>query len=219
MKKNSTSLMILASILVVGLFLAFVLTTAAQSGRRGNKSTQVTPLPTPVADESPKPSPKPPKPRVELTVAVDDLDGFSRVPLSGQSAALQGCVDRLNESDSLRVVAVNRNTTRGEAVKKAKSGTDSYVVWIRIELDRMSATAGSNADIRDVFIEYVLFAPETAKVIGTGRSYPGQRNRSVIPNPRSGGLYGDYLYVQAGRETAEKILASLNLPTRPVIVR
>ncbi len=216
MKKNSSSLIAIASILVAGLFLAFVITAAAQSGRRGDKSTQITPQPTPVADEAPKPSPTPPKPRVYLTVAVDDSDGFSRVPLSGQSAALQGCVDRLNESNSIRVVAVNRDTSRGEAVKKAKNGTDSHVVWIRIELDRMSATTPANADIRDVFLEFVLFAPETGKVVSTGRTYPGQRNRSVIP---TGGIYGDYSYVQAGREAGEKILAALNLPTRPVIVR
>lgn len=208
--------MALASILAAGLFLAFVITAAAQSGRRGNKSTQVTPQPTPAAAEAPKPSPTPPKPRVLLSVAVDDVDGFSRVPLSGQSAALQGCIDRLNESNSIRVVAVTRNTTRGEAVKKAKSGTDGPVVWLRVELDRMSATAGTNSDIRDVFLEFVLFAPETAKVLGTGRTYPGQRNKSVIP---TGGIYGDYSYVQAGREAGEKILAALNLPTRPVIVR
>jgi hypothetical protein len=114
-------------------------------------------------------------------------------------------------------VAVSGNTTRSEAIKKAKSGSGGHVAWIRIDIDRM--TAGSNASIQDVFIEYVLYAPETAKVVGTGRTYPSQRNRSVIPSPRNGGIYGDSMYVQAGREAAEKILAALSLPTRPVIVR
>lgn len=208
-----------ASILVFTLMLVVV----AQSGRRANKSTQVAKPSVPVspadAGAIAKSSPTPEKPRVALTIGMEDAHGFSRVSLSGQSAALQGCVDRLNESASVKVGAVNRNMSRGEAIKKAKSGDAAHVIWLRVELDRMSADVSGNADIRDVFVEYVLFAPTTAKVVGSGRTYPYRRNRSVIPTGRTGGLYGDYEYLQAGREVAEKILSSLSLPTRPVIIR
>lgn len=207
-----------ASILVFTL----VLVVVAQSGRRANKSTQIAKPPVPVspADSgaTAKPSPTPEKPRVAITIGMDDGHSFSGVPLSGQSAALQGCVDRLNESASVRVAAVNRNMSRGDAIKKAKSGDSAHMVWLRVELDRMSADVSGNVDVRDVFVEYVLFAPTTAKVEGSGRTYPYRRTRSVIPTSR-GGLFGDYEYIQAGREVAEKILSSLSLPTRPVILR
>ena len=218
MKKFTTTLKSLVSIFAAALLMTIVLSAAAQSGRRGNKSTQVTPQPTP-AEETPKPSPTPLGPRVFLSIAVDDSSGFSGVSLNAQSAALQGCVERLNESNSFKVVAITQHSSRGEAIKKAKSGTDTHVAWIRIEVDRMSADPRASSNTRDMSIEHVIFAPESAKVVGSGRTFPDQRNRSVIPDPRTGGMYGDYLFVEAGRKTAEKILAALNLPTRPVVVR
>ena len=218
MKKFSIPLKALVSIFATALLMTLVLSAAAQSGRRGNKSTQVTPQPSPAAEETPKPSPTPSGPRVFLSIALDDSGGFSRVPLNAQSAAVQGLVDRLNESNSIKVVAVVRDSSRGEAIKKAKSGTDTHVAWIRIEVDRMSADPRASTDIRDMSIEHVLFAPESAKVVGSGRTFPNP-NRSVIPNTRTGSIYGDYLFVEAGRATAERILAALSLPTKPVVIR
>ena len=206
------------SIVAVALFLTFLFTVGAQSGRRGNKSTTITPAPTPVAAETPAPSPKPPKPRLGLSIAVDDLDAFSKIPLSSQSAVLQGCVSRLNESASVEVIGVNQNIHRGDASKKAKTG-EIHVVFLKVDVEKLSAEANAFPDIRDVFVEFTIYAPTTAKVVGIGRTYPYKGNRTIVPNSRTGGLYGDALYLEAGRDAAEKILAKLHLPTRPVVVR
>ena len=107
--------------------------------------------------------------------------------------------------------------TRGDAVKKAKTGTEGqHVVWLQVGTESFGGSQGGNVNLRDVFIEYIVFAPTTAKVFASGRTYPGtQRNKSVIPTTRTGGLYGDYLYNEAAREAAERILDAFHVPTQP----
>ena len=220
MMKQSRSLKILALLFAAGLVLSFTLIAVAQSGRRANKPTQTTPPPVVPATVPAiaKPSPEKLGPRVTLLVGMDRSDAFSRIPLSASSGVLHSCVDRLNDSASLKVIMENQSMGRGDAVKKAKAGKEGqHVVWLQVGLDRFDASRGANVDLRDVFIEYIVFAPTTAKVVTTGRTYPHMyRNRSVIPTTRTGGLYGDYLYNQAAREAAERILSALHISTRPL---
>jgi hypothetical protein len=214
--KKPTALSV--SVLILGLLLAFSLSVMAQSGRRANKPGATAPLPvaTPVEpDVTAKPSPSPAKPLLTLLVGMEDASSFSRIPLGAQTGVLQNCVKRLEESPSVKVTVVGQNISRGEAIKMARAGKEAHVVWLQVRLDRYSSDQGATVDASDVSIEYVVYAPVTAKVVTQGHTYP-QAQRSIIPTTRNGGLYGDSRYNKAAREAAERILAALKLSTRPI---
>ncbi len=209
----------LASFFAAGLVLSFTLTATAQSGRRANKSTQTTPPPVaPVTvPAAATPSPEKLGPRVTLLVGMDKSDAFSRIPLSASSGVLHSCVDRLNDAASVKVVMESQDLPRSDALKKAKASKDGqHVVWLQVHLDR-GASQGPNINLSDVVIEYMVFAPITAKLVASGRTYPETyRNKSINPTRRTGGMYGDYLYQEAAREAAERILRAFHITTRPI---
>ncbi|HYJ88280.1 MAG TPA: hypothetical protein VEW46_19605 [Pyrinomonadaceae bacterium] len=219
MMKQSRTLKILALLFAAGLMLSFTVIAVAQSGRRANKPTQPTPPPavTATAPAIAKPSPEKLGPRVTLLVGMDRSDPFSRIPLNASSGVLHSCVDRLNDSASVKVVMESQDLPRSDAVKKAKASKDGqHVVWLQVHLDR-GASQGANINLSDVVIEYMVFAPTTAKLVASGRTYPETyRNKSINPTKRTGGMYGDFLYNEAAREAAERILRAFHVPTRPV---
>jgi hypothetical protein len=68
----------------------------------------------------------------------------------------------------------------------------------------------------DLILEFVVFAPGTAKVVTTGRSYPtGNRAGPVIVGPSSRNptspLYRERLLMQAGEDAGNRILKALHL--------
>jgi hypothetical protein len=219
MMKQSRTLKILALLFAAGLVLSFTLIATAQSGRRANKSTQTTPPPVVPATvpATAKPSPDKLGPRVMLLVGMERSDPFSRIPLSASSGVLHSCVDRLNDSASVKVIMESQDMPRGDAIKKAKASKDGHhVVWLQVHLDH-GALQGANINLSDVVIEYIVFAPLTAKLVASGRTYPDTyRNKSINPTRRTGGIYGDYLYNQAAKEAAERILRAFQIPTRPI---
>jgi hypothetical protein len=199
--------------------LAFALGAAAQSGRRSNKPTQSPAPPVPAASPAAlaKPSPTA-KPRFTLTVGLDQVDSFSRIPITAESIVLDSCVARLSESGSVSVAGVFRNMGRAEALKKAKASTDAHVVWMRLKLELIGINPDADPDAWDIVVEYLIYEPTTAKVVGSGRAYAQRKNRSIIPTGRTGGILGERWYDRAGRDAAEQILATLNLPTKPLKV-
>lgn len=219
MLKQSRFLRILACLFAAGLVLSFTLIATAQSGRRANKSTQTTPPPVVPATvpATAKPSPEKLGPRVALLVGMERSDPFSRIPLSASSGVLHSCVDRLNDSASVKVVMESQDMPRSDAIKKARASQDGqHVVWLQVHLDS-GASQGANINLSDVVIEYIVYAPTTAKVVASGRTYPETyRNKSINPTKRTGGMYGDFLYHEAAREAAERILRAFHMPTRPV---
>src|SRR5688572_21357897 len=219
MMKQSRSLKILALLFAAGLVLSFTLIAVAQSGRRANKPTQTTPPPVVPATvpAAAKPSPEKLGPRVTLLVGMDRTDAFSRIPLSASSGVLHSCVDRLNDAASVKVVMESQDLPRSDALKKAKASKDGqHVVWLQVHLDR-GASQGANVNLSDVVIEYMVFAPITAKLVASGRTYPETyRNKSINPTRRTGGMYGDFLYHEAAREAAERILRAFHITTRPI---
>lgn len=195
--------------------LTFALAASAQSGRRLPSSK-------PIAAPTPEPTPTPvvkekSKPAISVILGIES-DSFFVVPLNYYSAALAGCAERLEESPSVKVSASQRHMSRSEAIKLAKSEKESYVVWLQLRADSLDADRGA-ANTSDVYLDYVLFAPGTAKQIAAGRTYPGSvRKGGVIANPRgrTGNIYGEYLVKEAGREAGERILSELRLPGRPI---
>jgi hypothetical protein len=95
--------------------------------------------------------------------------------------------------------------SRGEAIKKAKSDDKTYVVLLTLKFDSMQNTSD------DIQLEFVAFAPKTAKVVTTGRTYPNDRRIPVIVDRTGRGLYRELLLRQAGEDAANRILKALNL--------
>lgn len=187
-------------------------TAQAQSGRRQPKPPPSAPVPTPTPE--PTPVPKPQQQDSELAFIIGS-DRFSNLtenyPISYYDAAMVGCADRLRAGSSAAVSVFPRNMSRGEAVKKAKAETKTYVVWMRLVLDQMTART-----LDDLEIEFVVFSPQTAKVVITGRSYLNvQRKGPIIVGPtsrgRTGALYREEMIRRAGEDAGERILKALNL--------
>jgi hypothetical protein len=188
-------------------------TAAAQSGRRAPKST-------PAAAPTPEPAPTPvaasklPKPVLQFVVGLDRYDSFSSISIVTYNDVLRSCAQRLDESPSITVERVERSLSRNEAINRAKAEKNAYVVWLRVREDDMSNnTTGTPGN---VFIEYVVFAPTTAKVVSTGSAYP--RRRGIIPSSRTPGINGDREVIEAARAVANKILAAMqmHIPSRPL---
>jgi hypothetical protein len=203
--------------LAAGFAVVFVLgcvsTDLAQSGRRVQKSA-----PAPVSTPEPTPTPKAPaekpKPRLTFLVGLDSHAGFANIPFYAYDGVLQSLTDRLSDAPSVHVGGTQTGMSRGEAIQKAKAEKEAYVVWLELEVDTMNPNRNTR-DLDNIIIEYMVFAPTTAKIATSGRTYSQtQRNKGIL-NPRTSGIYGDRNLNQAAREAAERILSHFRLYARP----
>lgn len=205
---------------VVALLVAFCCLTAnAQSGRRQVKPPPSAPVPTPTPEATPKPTPKRDRDEVNFLVAAGDRGvSFVNTPLQFYDAPAEGCADQLGKRTSLAVDLSQRNLTRGEAIDKAKSGKTTYVVLVTLIEDRTSASSSRNYEYE---VDYVVFAPETAKIVASGRTYENSARKGPISVGRPVGVnsptYRAQLLRRAGADAADRILKSLHLsdPPRP----
>lgn len=175
-------------------------TAFAQSGRRQTKPAPAAPVPTPTPEPTPIPKKENKEPELIFLVGADRMGSFS-IPFTYYDAIVRGCADRLRAGSSADVDVAERDLNRGDAIKKAKSDTKTYVVLMGLSYDSMARSAD------DLVIDFVVFAPETAKVVTTGRSYLNS-NRSgplVVGSPQRG-LYREEMFRLAGEDAANRIL-------------
>jgi hypothetical protein len=212
------------SLSVVAVFALIALwagAVAGQSGRRAPRSSSA-PAPTP----TPQVAPAEKKPAAEtgpawsFIVGIDREAGFAMIPMYFYDSVLRACAERLDDSPSVKVTA-NREMNRSEAIKQAKAETESHIVWMQLRFDTGTGRGMSDDDLREVYIDYWVFAPATAKIVTNGRSYQQlYRGGGVIVMPRPGGRaslpYTEQLLRQAAREAAERILSAMALPGRRV---
>ncbi|HXQ69311.1 MAG TPA: hypothetical protein VN844_02440 [Pyrinomonadaceae bacterium] len=207
------------SLVLLLLLVAICATVAqAQSGRRQPKPPPSAPVPTPTPEPTPAPKQQQQK-ELDLGFVIGS-DRFGSTtenyPISYYDAAMVGCADQLRSGSSAAVSVSQSNMSRGEAIKKAKAESKTYVVWMRLVLDQMTARS-----LDDLEIEFVVFSPQTAKVVITGRSYLNvNRKGPIIVGPTSrgptGALYREELIRRAGEDAGERILKALHLDT-PVL--
>jgi hypothetical protein len=191
------------------LLLAFcALSIQAQSGRRQVKPPAVAPVPIPTPEATPAPK-KEVKNELVFFVGADRDSSYASLPFSYYDAVLRGCASRLRAGSSADVEVSDHDVNRGEAIKKAKSETKAYVVWLNLTIDSMARSYD------DLVLEFIVYAPETAKLVTSGRSYlTGRRAGPVVvdPNPRrSSGLYREELLKRAGEEAGDRIIKALHL--------
>ena len=196
-----------AAMLVIALCIGCV---HAQSGRKHTKPPPAAPVPTPTPEATPAPKKADSEKELLLYVGADRHDGFSTLPFSYHDAALRGCVEGLRRGSAVDVEATDKSFSRGDAIKKAKSESGSYVILLTLKLDTMARSYD------DLILEFVVLAPGTAKVITTGHSYMNSnRAGPVIVGPTSrgstSGLYRERMLMQAGEDAAGRILKALHL--------
>jgi hypothetical protein len=191
----------------------------AQSGRKvPRRPSSPDPLP-----------PKPSEPPIEEAKPKDDkpqttiLVSFDRDNLSSSShwigTVVQECMGRLKDSRAVTVTA-GREMNRKQASDTAKATTDTYVVWIELQVDpayrgRMNT---GYTDPRYLYVSYTLFSPGTGKTKSSGNVYPYNRAVGGIPLPGripNSSASAEYALRQAGRDTADRVLENLNLPRPP----
>ena len=191
------------------LLLAFcALSIQAQSGRRQVKPPPVAPVPTPTPEATPVPK-KQVKNELVFFIGADRDSTYVDIPLGSYDAVLQGCASRLRAGSSADVEVSDRDVNRSDAIKKAKSETKAYVVWLHLTIDTMGRTYD------DLILEFIVYAPETAKIVTNGRSYlTGRRAGGVVVDPaprRTSGLYRLELLKRAGEEAGDRIVRALHL--------
>ena len=195
-------------LLTTALVLALsVLTVQAQSGRRHTKPEPAAPVPTPTPEPTPTPKKEETKSELVFHIGADRNDAFATFPYSYYDAVVRGCADRLRSASSASIEVSNGSLTRGDAIKKAKAETTTYVVVLAVKFDDMARSYD------EMIVEFVVFAPGTAKIAANGRSYMNSNRAGPISIPRgsSNVMYREQLLRLAGEDAGNRILKSLHL--------
>ncbi len=197
---------------LVVLLLASALTAPGQSGRRGTRPPPIV-NPTPEPDPTPSKPAKNDKPELSLIVGIDRNSAYSSGTLYYSDTVLRACVDRLNDVRTVKVVPVEREMTRGDAIKEAKSETEAFVVLLELNADYSGSATGSSTSVSDYYVDYYIYGPKTADLKGSGRAYTRNNGRSGgIPGTgRTGAMYTEYLLKEAGHAAAEDILKKFQI--------
>src|SRR6185437_14635633 len=102
-------------------------------------------------------------------IGFDRNQTYKYYPSSYYDAVLSGCAEALRHSSA--GVDVSRNELpRGEAIKKSKASTNTYTVLLQLSDQRTGGISNNQRDDQ-LELEYVVFAPGTAKVVTSGRTY------------------------------------------------
>jgi hypothetical protein len=200
-------------------FCLLLLVGAVALGQSGRKQKKADPLP-PVQgvpssatkdEKTPEPEPQPePEKKVEIkrrVVVVSDTASFD-VSMISMNVARQACVDELRRGAGRDVnIQDGGSMTRGEAMKAAKNDDLTYYAFL--EARTMSASSGQAE------LNYVIFAPKSGKISGTGIGLPVQSG--VINRPPIAASRYDYAWELCGRDAARQIAGRLDLsdPRRP----
>jgi len=141
---------------------------------------------------------------------MEKFGDFSRISLNTYSGVLRSCVDRLDDSILVKADATSREMTRADAIRQAKSETGAYVVWLQIRSNNSYGQTSVYDDPDNVYIQYAVFAPTTAKQVTSGNTYPRAYRSARVRVPTSS-TQGDYYMNQAARGAAERILDHFHL--------
>ncbi|HKO59885.1 MAG TPA: hypothetical protein VJV03_01885 [Pyrinomonadaceae bacterium] len=189
-------------LIIVVVALLSLVTVNAQSGRRAPKSVTLPPVQTPTPETVVPVSKEKTKPALTLVVGLERSNYFGNNAMVNDSAALLALVDRLDDHPGVDVAHVARTMARSDAIRRAKSEQEAYVVFVELAFDRMA---------NELRLSYWVYSPQTAKIKTSGQTYPQMyRNRNVILNPRQT-IYGDRELQEAAREIAERVLKSFQL--------
>ena len=185
-------------------------TIQAQSGRKHVKPAPAAAIPTPTPQPTPAPKKVDKESELMFFIGADRNDSYAMLSYAYYDWVVRGCADRLRAGSSAGVDITDKSFSRGEAIKKAKAETRSYTVLLNLKFNNMAR------EYEELILEFIVFAPGTAKIVTQGHSYPNaNRSGPVIVGPSSRGpgseLYRERLLRQAGEDAANRILKALHL--------
>lgn len=214
MPERSRLLYRVSATLLMAFILAGGLSVIAQSGRRPKTPTSVpsaTPEPVPTSTKATDEE----KPTRTLIVGIDRYSDVSDIPLHFYSNVLSSCAERLDDSKSVKVSPATENMSRADAFKRAKDEKVAYVVSLQLLSTSTRVGFQTTRDLNDVYIDYSVFAPTTAKVVAKGRTYQrGDAKGGIVVKQPSGRTTigdNDYWLKEAARVAAERILSQLHI--------
>ena len=187
-----------------------VWTVHAQSGRKHVKPAPAAAVPTPTPEPTPTPKKADKESDLLFVIGANRNDSFAMLPFTYYDAVVRGCADRLRTGSSAAVDVTNDSVSRGEAIERAKAEPKSYVVLLNLKFDNMSRQSD------ELILEYIVFAPTTAKIVTQGHSYmtPNRAGPVIVgPSTRgpTSGIYREQLLRQAGEDAGNRILKALHL--------
>jgi len=189
--------------------------SVAQSGRRstGGSTTTAPSVSGPKAVEK-KPE-KPPS--IQLLVGVADPDAFTNIPYYLSDTVLDNCLRRLGDASDVMATSAGRGMNRADAIRHAKEEKNRYVVWLQIGSDLTDSSKQSKNGPDQLYVNYTIFEPETAKIRQSGRTHQSiyKTGRVGVSGPsKNSPVYSEYALKQAARETAERILEAFDIKLR-----
>src|SRR6185295_9383666 len=125
------------------LLVLYVFVVEAQSGRRQTKPAPAAPIPTPTPDPTPSPKTEHKEPEIVFYVGADRNRGYGYYPYSFYDAVLSGCSEALRHGSSAGVDVAQSDLPRGEAIKKAKASTNTFIVLLGLT-EMMTNGTGTN---------------------------------------------------------------------------
>jgi hypothetical protein len=195
-----------------------------QAGRRVQPPKNDPPVP-PKAAEPAAVVRKEQPPAESISLLVGSYTSAMRQLTRGAEDLVQGAVvQRLRDSKSLKL-GVEESMTRGEANKRAKAETQAYILWLELKNDRMDFDpTGRNTRTEDLSIQYVVLEPKTGKVKTQGNVYLRSTGSGRVPGigrslPRcypQPAYSVEFAVIEAGIETAERVIRAFNLPNPPL---
>lgn len=136
---------------------------------------------------------------------MDRDEVFPNLPLNFYTESLRTVIEQLSRESYVRVNDAG-TITRGDAIHEAKAEKEGYVIYLQLTLDSMNSR-GYSENARDAVLEYWVFAPTTAKIATSGRTYArAYQNKNVIRRPSGSGVYDTYPLNEAAKEAADEIL-------------
>jgi len=201
--------------LLLTILFTCAIVSEAQSGRRstGGSTTTAPSVSGPKAVEK-KPE-KPPS--IQLLVGVADPDAFTNIPYYLSDTVLDNCLRRLGDASDVMATSAGRGMSRADAIRHAKEEKNRYVVWLQIGSDLTSSSKQSKNGPDQLYVNYTIFEPETAKIRQSGRTHQSiyKTGRVGVSGPsKNSAVYSEYALKQAARETAERILEAFDIKLR-----
>lgn len=130
------------------------------------------------------------------------------IPFYMSDAVWDGFIERFNKVSGVTISA-NKNMNRKEATDRAKKQTENFVVLLQLTTPSISRGVGQ-VNLNDLVVSYAIYSPGTGKVKENGQVYV-RTSRSILSPRLPTGRSGDAQLTEAGRETAERVMALLHI--------
>jgi hypothetical protein len=132
------------------------------------------------------------------------------IPSYLYGVVLDGCVGRLRESRAVNVSGTGP-LSRSDAIKRAKSEKQTYVLWLELRGDN-DGYSDAGVAASELAIRYYLYTPGTAKVLNQGDVWQGRRTGPITRSPTSNNrIYVEARLKDSAREVADRVLKALQI--------